>query len=86
VNLALLMAVAFLSFPTRLMAEAIRDVNAERAAVIFYGGSLLVISLLLAALWATAARARRLFKPEVTQQEIDALRPRHGRMSASTPA
>ena len=32
------------------MAEAIRDVDAERAAVIFYGGSLLVIGLLLAAL------------------------------------
>jgi len=74
VNLALLMAVGFLPFPTRLMAEAIRDVDAERAAVIFYGGSLLVISLLLAALWATAARPRRLFQPEVTQQEIDALR------------
>jgi hypothetical protein len=42
--------------------------------VIFHGGSLLVISLLFAALWATASRARHLFKPEVTEQEIDALR------------
>ena len=56
------------------MAETIRDVHAERAAVIFVGGSVLVISLLFAALWAIAARARHLFKPEVTEQEIDALR------------
>ena len=49
VNLVLLMAVAFLPFPTRLLAEAIRDSSAERAAVIFYGASLLVISLLISA-------------------------------------
>ena len=46
VNLLLLMAVAFLPFPTRLVAEAIRNTDAERAAVIFYGASLLVIALL----------------------------------------
>jgi len=33
-NLLLLMAVAFLPFPTRLLAEAVRDEDAERAAVI----------------------------------------------------
>ena len=51
INLGLLMAVAFLPFPTRLLAEAIHDRDAERAAVIFYGATLLVISLLLSALW-----------------------------------
>jgi hypothetical protein len=35
VNLLLPMAVSFLPFPTRLVAEAIRDENAERAAAIF---------------------------------------------------
>ena len=34
VNLLLLMAVAFLPFPTKLVAKAIRDTSAERAAVI----------------------------------------------------
>ncbi len=47
-NLALLMAVAFLPFPTKLLAEAIHETDAERAAVIVYGATLLVISLLLA--------------------------------------
>ena len=34
-NLALLMVVAFLPFPAHLVADAIKDSNAERAAVIF---------------------------------------------------
>ena len=51
INLLLLMAVSFLPFPTKLLAEAIHDTDAERAAVIFYGGTLLVISALISALW-----------------------------------
>jgi uncharacterized membrane protein len=72
-NLLLLMTVAFLPFPTRLVAEAITSTDAERAAVIFYGASLLVISILTGALWATAARDRRLLRPEVSQAEIEAI-------------
>lgn len=73
VNLLLLLAVAFLPFPTRLVAEAIRNPDAERAAVIFYGGWLLVISLLLSALWASVASDRDLLKPEVSQKEVAAI-------------
>ena len=39
INLALLMAVSFLPFPTKFLAEAINDTDAERAAVIFYGAT-----------------------------------------------
>jgi uncharacterized membrane protein len=73
VNLALLMAVAFLPFPTRLLAEAIRDSSAERAAVIFYGASLLVISLLINALWGAVASDRSLLRPEVSEKEVNAI-------------
>jgi uncharacterized membrane protein len=73
VNLLLLMAVAFLPFPTKLVAEAIRDTSAERAAVIFYGGWLLVISLLFSALWGVLARDRSLLRPEVSEKEVDAI-------------
>ena len=69
-NLLLLMAVSFLPFPTRLLAEAFHDPDAERAAVIFYGATLLVISLLFSALWSTIARDRELLRPEVTDQEV----------------
>jgi TMEM175 potassium channel family protein len=73
INLLLLMAVAFLPFPTSLVAEAIRHSSAERAAVIFYGGSLLVISLLYSALWGAVASDRSLLKPEVSAKEVDAI-------------
>jgi uncharacterized membrane protein len=79
-NLALLMAVSFLPFPTKLLAEAIHDTDAERAAVIFYGATLLVISLLLSALWGVITRDRDLLKPEVSEQEINAI------LVASTPS
>lgn len=72
-NLLLLMAVAFLPFPTKLMAEAIEDPAAERAAVIFYGANLLVISVLVWALWAWAARARALLRTDVTDVEASAI-------------
>ena len=72
-NLLLLMAVSFLPFPTRLAAEAVDVTDAERAAVIFYGATLLVISLLISALWAVAARDRTLLRPEVTEEDVRAI-------------
>lgn len=73
INLLLLMAVSFLPYPTRLVAETIRTQDAERAAVIFYGLSLLAISLLFGALWGTIARDRELLRPEVTDEEVNAI-------------
>ena len=79
INLLLLMAVSFLPFPTKLMAEAIHNEGAARAAVIFYGGTLLVISLLLGALWGSAVLDRSVLRPEVGEDEIRAI------TRASTP-
>ena len=73
INLLLLMAVSFLPFPTRLVAEAIRDQSAERAAAIFYGMCLLVIAVLFSALWGAVARDRELLHPEVTDDEVNAI-------------
>ena len=73
INLLLLMAVSFLPFPTKLMAEAIHSSDAERAAVIFYGVSLLVISSLLSTLWGSVARDRQLLRPEVSEKEFNAI-------------
>jgi uncharacterized membrane protein len=80
INLGLLMAVSFLPFPTKLLAEAIHDRDAERAAVIFYGATLLVISLLLSALCAVIRREHDLLRPEVSEQEINAI------LVATTPS
>jgi len=73
-NLLLLMAVSFLPFPTRLMAEAIHDVDAERAAVIVYGFNLFVIAVFFSAMWEIAARHPELLEPEVTPAEVNAYR------------
>jgi uncharacterized membrane protein len=72
-NLLLLMATAFLPFPTKLMAEAVHNEDTAQTAVIFYGASLLVISLLVNALWGSAALDRHLLKPDVRDDEIKAI-------------
>jgi len=73
VNLLLLMAVSFLPYPTRLVAEAIRSENAERAAVIFYGLVLLAITGLFGALWGAVAADRELLQPGVSDEEVRAI-------------
>ena len=73
INLLLLMAVSFLPYPTKLVAEAIRDESAERAAAIFYGLCLLAIALLFSALWGAVARDRELLRPEVSDEEVNAI-------------
>jgi uncharacterized membrane protein len=73
INLALLMAVSFLPFPTRLVAEAITSGSAERAAVVIYGASLLVISLTFGVLSYAIARVPDLLEPGVTAGEVRAL-------------
>jgi uncharacterized membrane protein len=49
-NLVLLMVVAFLPFPTSLVAEAFNRTSAERTAVLFYGATLFLVSLLFTAM------------------------------------
>ncbi len=73
INLLLLLLVSFLPFPTRLMAQAIRDANAERTAVIFYGLTLTAVSVTITALWSSAVRDRRLLRPGISGQEIGAV-------------
>jgi TMEM175 potassium channel family protein len=82
VNLILLMMTAFLPFPTKLMAEAIRNTEAERAAVVFYGSTLLVISGLLALLWQAAIADRGALRPEVSDAEVSTI----SRATAPNPA
>ena len=73
VNLVLLMAVSFLPFPTRLVAQAIASSSAERAAVLIYGASLLGISIVFGALSYAIARDPTLLQPGVTADEVNAL-------------
>jgi uncharacterized membrane protein len=54
-NLILLMFVAFLPFPTRLLAEYLENVNQERVAATIYGTTLFATNILVAVLWRYAA-------------------------------
>ena len=49
-NLVFLMMISFQPFPTRLLAEAVRANEGEQVAAIFYGGVLVTILLILAAM------------------------------------
>jgi uncharacterized membrane protein len=80
INLLLLMFASFLPYPTRLVAEALDSESAERAAVVFYGLTLLAISTLFGALWATVARNRDLLKRDVSDEEVRAI------LVAATPS
>jgi uncharacterized membrane protein len=57
INLLLLLVVAFLPFPTKLVAEALHDTNGERVFVTMYGLTLVTIRLLITALDWYARRA-----------------------------
>jgi uncharacterized membrane protein len=72
-NLLLLMAVSFLPFPTRLVADAALDRDSERSAVIFYGLTLFVISVLLGALWTAVESDPELLEPDVTPDEVSSI-------------
>jgi uncharacterized membrane protein len=67
------MAIAFLPYPTKLMPEAIHEADATRSAVIFYGASLFVTSLLLSLLCGSVVYDRKLLMPEVDDQEVKAI-------------
>jgi len=71
INLALLFVVAFLPFPTRLLAEFIRDPQAERVAALFYGLWLLLISVTLAGMWGYVSGKRRLVPDDFVQARVD---------------
>jgi len=64
INLLVLLVVAFLPFPTRLVADALHEgAGAERVAVTVYGLTLLAIRILGAAL-AAYARHEHLYSPQ----------------------
>jgi uncharacterized membrane protein len=68
-NLVLLMLVAFLPFPTKLMGEALNGTG-EHAAVLFYGATLLAISVTITAIGRHAAAHSELVHGEAARDEV----------------
>lgn len=71
-NLAVLLFVSFLPFPTRLLAETMNDTEDARVAAPFYGAFLLVLGVLLAAMWRYGVGAG-LVRSDTADEDIAAL-------------
>ena len=72
INLLLLLVVAFLPFPTKLLAEYIDSRTDERWAVGIYGVTLLLASILLSIWWRYAVR-EGLVRSDAADQELATL-------------
>jgi TMEM175 potassium channel family protein len=70
-NLLLLLVVAFTPFPTRLIAEFLRENDNERTASLAYGITFVIMAVVFQILWRWMATGRRLIRPEVPQEELD---------------
>ena len=68
-NVLHLMLTAFLPFPTAVLAQAFHHKSGEAIASAFYGGTVSVNGLFVAAIWFYAARRHRLLGDHVTPQE-----------------
>jgi hypothetical protein len=63
-NLAHLLVVSFIPFPTKIVGEELHGTFADRrTAAPFYGSTFVAISVVSNALWLWAARGRRLIEP-----------------------
>ncbi len=69
INLLLLMCIAFVPFPTRLIAEHWHD-GGLRAAALTYGVTLTTTAVCFGSFWFYAARNRRLLAPEADPRVI----------------
>jgi len=72
VNLILLMIVAFLPFPTKLVADYLRK-DGEQAAVLAYNGTFVVMAIVYNLWWRYASVGRRLIAESVPDSEIRAV-------------
>ncbi len=68
-NVLFLMLIAFIPFPTRLLAENIEREGAQAAAVA-YGVTLTLTAILFNALWRYAAHGRRLLKGDADSRTV----------------
>lgn len=72
INLALLLVVSFLPFPTKVIAEYVRADEGERVAVTLYGATLLMAFLLVSILWRYGVRAH-LVSADAGAEEVEVL-------------
>jgi uncharacterized membrane protein len=72
-TLLLLLCIAFLPFPTAVMAEHLTDPAERSVAVAFYCGSFTLAAVFYFLMWWHAARGRRLIAPHVPDAAVRAI-------------
>jgi uncharacterized membrane protein len=72
-NIFLLMCVAFLPFPTRLVAEHLRDRHDLQPAALAYGATMTVMAVCYIALWLYAAGGRRLLREDSDPRTVSGI-------------
>ncbi|MBD2093308.1 DUF1211 domain-containing protein [Microcoleus sp. FACHB-1515] len=72
-NILNLMLIAFLPFPTAVLAEAFHRGVDESIAAAFYGGILTVLGIFVNVMWRYAARDGQLLSPHITATKIQKL-------------
>ncbi len=72
-NLLLLLCIAFLPFPTAVMAEHLTDPHERAVAVAFYCGCFTVTAVFYFLMWWHAAKDRRLIAPHVSDDAVRAV-------------
>jgi uncharacterized membrane protein len=81
-NLGLLLCIAFMPFPTAVVAEYMEDDRNARAAMLAYGGTLTITAIFFNLMWLYASWKRRLIDEHVSDARV---RSRTARYLPGTP-
>jgi uncharacterized membrane protein len=72
-NIFLLLTVAFLPFPTRLVAENLRDRSELQPAALAYGATMTVMAICYLSLWLYAIHGRRLLREDSDPRTVSGI-------------
>ncbi len=72
-NVVFLLFVAFLPFPTRVVAEHLKSGEDRRAAALLYGITMIAISVGFISVWLYAAVGRRLIRHDADQRAVSGI-------------
>jgi uncharacterized membrane protein len=73
INILLLLTIAFLPFPTKLVGHDLRHGGSEEAAALDYTATLLLMAVLHQLWWQYARRGRRLIRDDVADSALEAV-------------
>jgi uncharacterized membrane protein len=77
INVAFLLCLSFLPFPTAVLAEHLNDPEGRRVATVFYGAALTVMAILYNVLWWYGTRRGRLLGPDIDLEGVRTISKRY---------